>query len=321
MQDACKECKAISKQLFEKPSSIEELTEQREWMKQIPEQLKVHEESLFKALSDYDLVDEFFYHFSDEDVNEKWTAMFFPWKIMSQMETVRAQHSEDEERFYKIQLVDQNNFLERLSELQMVVAGLAAHTNIERAHEVANKVRRVSKQLKECEEMAQLYNNRERLFGKPLSTYTELQRLNQEFQPFHDMWRMASDWLRWHESWLSDPLSAVNPEQLEQNVNDAYQTMHQCIQQFKDIPACQAVASEIQAKIEEFRPFIPLIRGLRKLGTQSRHWELLSERINVDVMPKANLTFSHCLELGLQAHVEEITRMAQEDGKEYECQE
>jgi len=48
MFQACKECKAISKKLFDKPSCIEDLVEQREWMKLVPEQLKVHEvQSLF----------------------------------------------------------------------------------------------------------------------------------------------------------------------------------------------------------------------------------------------------------------------------------
>lgn len=120
--------------------------------------------------------------------------MAWPHKILTQMETVSAQHVDDEERFDKIQVADQNSFLERLSVLevrfaqlpqsqkitehyneiffvhfQMVVAGFSGYTNLERAHEVANEVRRVGKQLKECQEMAQLYNNRERLFGKPLT--------------------------------------------------------------------------------------------------------------------------------------------------------
>lgn len=60
----------------------------------------------------------------------------------------------------------------------MVVAGLAAYTDINRAHEVANEVRRVAKQLKECQGLAQVYNNRERLFGVPITNvryhrYTE----------------------------------------------------------------------------------------------------------------------------------------------------
>ncbi|XP_051768758.1 dynein axonemal heavy chain 1 [Ctenopharyngodon idella] len=317
MQDACKECKAISKKLFEKPSCIEELIEQREWMKLVPEQLKVHEELLSKAMSDYDLMDEFFYSLSDEDFNEKWTAMAWPRKVLNQMETVKAQHVEDEERFLKIQDIDQNNLLERLSFLQRVVAGFSGYTNLGRAHEVANQVRRVGKQLKECQEMAQIYNNRERLFGKPVSNYTELQTLNREFQPFHDLWKTASNWLRWHESWLNDPLSAINPEQLERDVTDAYKAMHQCVKQFKDLPACQAVASEIRTKIEEFRPSIPLIQGLRNPGMRNRHWDLLSERININLVSKANLTFSCCLKMGLQKHVEEISQVAQEAGKEY----
>lgn len=43
MFQACEECKAISRKLYEKPNSIEELTEHKEWMKQVPDQLKAHE--------------------------------------------------------------------------------------------------------------------------------------------------------------------------------------------------------------------------------------------------------------------------------------
>ena len=35
---------------------------------------------------------------------------------------------------------------------------------------------------------------------------------------------------------------------------------------------CQ-VAQEVKGFIEEFRPFIPLIQGLRNPGMRSRHWE------------------------------------------------
>lgn len=51
----------------------------------------------------------------------------------------------------------------------MVVAGMAAHTDISRAQEIANEVRRINKQLKEAQTLAQTYNNRERLFGQPVT--------------------------------------------------------------------------------------------------------------------------------------------------------
>lgn len=77
------------------------------------------------------------------------------------------------------------------------------------------------------------------------------------------------------------------------------------------------VATVIKSKIEDFRPHIPLIQGLRNPGMRSRHWDMLSERIQMKVKPKANLTFSRCLELGLQNHVNDIAHVGEVAGKEY----
>ena len=74
---------------------------------------------------------------------------------------------------------------------------------------------------------------------------------------------------------------------------------------------------EIRTKIEEFRPSIPLIQGLRNPGMRARHWQVLSEQIKMNVKPKANLTFTHCLEMGLQNHVKDIALVAEIAGKEY----
>uniref|UniRef100_A0A670IKL0 Dynein axonemal heavy chain 1 n=1 Tax=Podarcis muralis TaxID=64176 RepID=A0A670IKL0_PODMU len=80
---------------------------------------------------------------------------------------------------------------------------------------------------------------------------------------------------------------------------------------------CQEVAVEIRGKIEEFRPYIPLIQGLRNPGMRNRHWEMLSEEIKINVRPKANLTFARCLEMKLQDHIEIIAKIAEIAGKEY----
>lgn len=47
----------------------------------------------------------------------------------------------------------------------MAVAGFAAHGDVDHAQKMANEVKRMSKQLKECQTMAQAYNNREGLLN------------------------------------------------------------------------------------------------------------------------------------------------------------
>ena len=86
------------------------------------------------------------------------------------MEATEASLESDEERFQKNLLADQNTFQDRLDSLNMAVAGFAAHTDLSKSHEVANEVRRLTKQLKECQTLATTYNNRERLFGLPVTS-------------------------------------------------------------------------------------------------------------------------------------------------------
>ncbi|XP_058931925.1 dynein axonemal heavy chain 1 [Kogia breviceps] len=317
VDDICEEFRSISRKIYEKPGSIEELAELREWMKGIPEKLVGLEDRIVKVMDDYQVMDEFFYNLSTDDFNDKWAASSWPAKILGQIEMVRQQHMEDEEKFRKIQIMDQNNFQEKLEGLQLVVAGFSTHVEIVRAHEIANEVRRVKKQLKDCQQLAMLYNNRERIFGLPITNYDKLSRMVKEFQPYLDLWTTASDWLRWSESWMNDPLSAIDAEQLQKNVIESFKTMHKCVKQFKDIPACQDVALDIQARIEEFKPYIPLIQGLRNPGMRTRHWDMLSNEININVRPKANLTFARCLEMNLQDHIESISKVAEVAGKEY----
>ena len=86
---------------------------------------------------------------------------------------------------------------------------------------------------------------------------------------------------------------------------------------YREIPGCLDVAQEVKHQIEEFRPYIPLIQGLRNPGMRNRHWEQLSNTVGFPVYPKSNLTFSKCLEMGLQNHTEAISKVAEVAGKEF----
>uniref|UniRef100_A0A6I8PKH9 Dynein axonemal heavy chain 1 n=1 Tax=Ornithorhynchus anatinus TaxID=9258 RepID=A0A6I8PKH9_ORNAN len=317
VENICTEFRTISRKVYEKPNSIEELSEIRDWMKGNPERLHFLEERIARVMADYDVLEEFFYNLSTEEFNEKWTASYWPSKIYTQIGLVQQQHLEDEKKFHRIQVMDQNNFQEKLDTLQLLVAGFSIHTDISRAHELANDVRRVRKQLKESQQQAILYNNRERLFGMPVTNYEKLTKMVKQFQNYWDLWTTTSDWLRWSDSWMNDPLSTIDAEQLEKNVNESFKTMHKCVKQFKDLPACLEVAEDIRARIEEFKPYIPLIQGLRNPGMRTRHWEALSVDIHINIKPKVNLTFSRCLDMKLQEHVEIISKVAETASKEY----
>ncbi|XP_033101869.1 dynein heavy chain 1, axonemal-like [Anneissia japonica] len=117
-EEACEEFKSISRRLYDKQNCIEDLSEQKEWMESIPDRLKEHQEVIDKAMTDYELIEEFCYNLSTDDFNLKWSAIGWPHKIEIQMEQTFQQLEEDKERFQKIQVMDQNNFQDRLDALQ-----------------------------------------------------------------------------------------------------------------------------------------------------------------------------------------------------------
>lgn len=49
----------------------------------------------------------------------------------------------------------------------------------------------------------------------------------------------------------------------------------------------------------------------------NRHWQKLSDELGIVVQPKPTLTFSKCLEMGLQEHIEVIAKVAEVAGKEF----
>lgn len=93
--------------------------------------------------------------------------------------------------------------------------------------------------------------------------------------------------------------------------------VHICTHIYFMFSAVQYVATEVKSQIDDFKPYIPLIQGLRNPGMRSRHWELLSDELGFPIKPKQTLTFEKCLELGLQNHIDKIAKVAEVAGKEY----
>ena len=67
----CDEFKEISRRLNERPNTIEDLTETREFMNTIPEIVTEHQKMIDAAVSDYAMLDEYFFPLTDDGFDMK----------------------------------------------------------------------------------------------------------------------------------------------------------------------------------------------------------------------------------------------------------
>ena len=63
----CDEFKEISYKLRERPNTIEDLTEQKEYIKTVPDSISQHQTRIDQAMAEYDVLEEYFYPLSDDD--------------------------------------------------------------------------------------------------------------------------------------------------------------------------------------------------------------------------------------------------------------
>ncbi|XP_068082967.1 dynein axonemal heavy chain 1-like [Anabrus simplex] len=128
------------------------------------------------------------------------------------------------------------------------------------------------------------------------------------------------DWLHNREIWLDNPLTNIDGDGMERTVLEMFRTANRLMKQFHGEKAAYELAEQVKNEIEEFRPMIPLIQGLRSPGMKQRHWNQVFELTGVRVDPSPFLTFNHCLSLGVQDYVDVITQIAETASKEYSIQ-
>ena len=84
--------------------------------------------------------------------------------------------------------------------------------------------------------------------------------------------------------------------------------------------ACVGIAEQIKASVKTFLPLVPLVQGLRNKGIRPRHLTTLSENIGQNVIIDKKFTLKKAMKMGLEGYAEDIQKMGETAGKEYQIE-
>jgi dynein heavy chain len=301
----------------ERPSKPEELGELREYLHSVPNQIESLRVQIDSLSKDFDLLEKYRYELSNEDFKSKWAAYSWPNNIDRSLQNAQESLAIDEQNFIKFLQVDQDVFKERVGHISIMISELPKLCDLKKITEINAEVSRVDSELKDALSMASLYNSREKLFSIPSTSYEELVTLSKDFEPYKNLWTNAADWIRYKALWLHGKFLDLNAEEVEKSLTSMWRAMIKAGKTFKNMPACQQVASQLKEEMEDFKPALPLIQALRNPGMRERHWEKLSREISIDASPKEGTMLSEILKMRLSDHMETITKISEEAGKEF----
>ena len=94
--------------------------------------------------------------------------------------------------------VVQAEFEESLNNLAEEVSGLARFTRLDNVSSAAPLVARLKASLDDADRRSRLFNTREGLFGRDLTSYERLGDVKKTFEPFAVLWETTAHWMKAH---------------------------------------------------------------------------------------------------------------------------
>lgn len=267
-------------------------------------------------------MEDFQYSLSSEDINKRWVVFKGPKDIQDTINARMEVLNRDAKAQLTAMKLQQEEFKDNIENIEKIISGFHQYKNINMHADVAKMARNINDQLKSYQEQSKLFNSREQLFEVEISDYSLLGTLTKQFQPYSNLWLIASDWAKNLESWLNNSWDDLDAPSAEKFVEDSLRVLIQTAKQFrdKDLPQILKIAEQVRGQLDEFRPKVPLMVALRKQGMKERHWKAISEKVGKEVAPGPGFTFQGVLDMGLMTHSAFCCEIGERAAKEYQIE-
>ncbi|EQC40888.1 hypothetical protein SDRG_01953 [Saprolegnia diclina VS20] len=312
----------INRQLQKIPTDIEQLTEMKQYIDSISAQLAPLLASSQQLIKYRALLDSFQYRMEKDDFVAIWRVRLGPNHIYDQVHKMNNILAMQNEQFLGEMRDQQVEFTESLRILHQEVDGFKQYTDLARVEQVFKYVVNIEQKIIKADEDARLFNSREGLFGQEMTDYEEISRIRRDFEPYATLWKTANNWLKDHKKWMEGAFLDINGEEFEQFVETNWANIIKATKFFEkaNIKGCLDIANHIRSEIAAFRPHVPLVMALRNPGIQDRHWNLMNGETHMSFRPDRGMKLSYVLGLGLDKHIEAITKICETAGKEYQIE-
>lgn len=297
------------------PQNPEKLYELKNFIANTPGRISELTAEIEDMRQYYNILDGFQYELTDDESRQKWEAIAWPRQLALRIIDTNKQLEKVEEELHARLQKEGDDFSKKVDALQRVVATFSKYTDAAEAEKVAAEVKMNSVEIRKCIEEARSINSDQRLFGDKLTDYRNVFELEKEFKPYSDLWLTAYQWQDSYRRWHTDPFDSLDPDVIESVVTNAFKTMTQLSKTFKDKSTTLKIVEEIRVKVEEFRPWVPVVTSLRQPGMKDRHWKSLSEKLNMNLVPGETIMLLEDIE-PLLKHKDIIVAHCEVAGKE-----
>jgi dynein heavy chain len=264
-----------------------------------------------------DMLSDFNYDIEHEVVERSFRS--FGWPIQIQIDVCDSERSLDtqKQKFMDKLYQEKTEFERDMSRYQDDLEWVKSLNDYSLANKCATKIYTLKENLDRAKERVQSFVEREKLFNIEMSDYSELDTMNEAFEPYFKLWTAAIEFKHSEEEWLNGALSKLNKEDIDQIVEEQFKESYKMFKQFEGSENPQAVAKDLREDIGNFRQNMPVIHAICQEAFQMMHFIMLFDELDTDMDMEDGLTLQQLLEIGILDHIETVERISGEAQKQW----
>ena len=290
----------------------------------VPTELVRTEELTQEVNEIYGILDQFNVVLDTIQFKYKIDLISGPTEIKNTIMGVNVILDRKKEILYVEQLENQTRLDEDIDTLVSNVTAFNSYINEDKGDEPFNLAHYVQNNLELVLHKANMYNEREDLFGKVRTNYNRIHELKGQFEPFYLLWTSIETWKKRYDSWFNDNFSKLNGVEVEETTLELQRNLKKSLSKLKERDVATPIiilAEKYKDIIEKFVPIGDLAVALTKRGLTDRHWKELFEKTGIDCTPKEGFTFKIIVDKGMQKYIEICSEVGEKAYREYNINE
>lgn len=300
------------------PANLEELDEMRKFINNtFYSKIDLIQSEITTEFNNLEILEGYMYYIPYDIYNKSWTTLGYTsnlqkiknksLKIIDELLVVFTQDNAEETNklFADIEIMKQ-----KLEELKL-------EKDIYRQEVVSLDFSVLNNDLKNAGQRAKVVNSRELVIGKDVSDFKVLDEIKKEFAPYCKLSFFIRDFLQRYPLWMSGPISGLNRDLVTKEINYYIREIVKMEKNyFKQNPAASTLCEEFLKKVNEFKPYIPVIRAFNNPGMKERHWGEFQQKSKISFSVHKNVSLKNLIEIDILEYVDLLETISELANKE-----
>lgn len=159
------------------------------------------------------------------------------------------------------------------------------------------------------------FNEEETSFGWEITQYPLRKKIADRLAPFKKLFDTTCEYFTKHEQWIKSMIGSYEPETINDEVDQAYRSIYKLEKSFLE-PESRNLAATVLEKIEDFKVRMPIILTLGNPGLKARHWNRISNIIDIPIKIDPDLTLGKVLDMHLDGYIDQFEDISEGATKE-----